>query len=53
SHLKVEALYPYDIRSIDEAQRRIEEFILFYNEKRAQRKLNKLTPVEYRRQLIA
>ncbi|WP_412680715.1 IS3 family transposase, partial [Brevibacillus porteri] len=24
-----------------------------YNEKRAQRKLNKLTPVEYRRQLIA
>ncbi|WP_412680714.1 IS3 family transposase, partial [Brevibacillus porteri] len=26
---------------------------LFYNEKRAQRKLNKLTPVEYRRQLIA
>lgn len=53
SHLKVEALYPYDIRSIEEAQRRIEEFILFYNEKRAQRKLNKLTPVEYRRQLIA
>ncbi|MGG0439595.1 IS3 family transposase [Brevibacillus porteri] len=27
--------------------------MLFYNEKRAQRKLNKLTPVEYRRQLIA
>ncbi|MGG0886166.1 MULTISPECIES: IS3 family transposase [unclassified Brevibacillus] len=40
SHLKVEALYPYDIPSIEEAQRRIEEFILFYNEKRAQRKLN-------------
>lgn len=53
SHLKVEALYPYDIRSIDEAQRRIEEFIRFYNEDRAQRKLNKLTPVEYRRQLVA
>ncbi|MDQ0873948.1 putative transposase [Paenibacillus sp. V4I3] len=53
SHLKVEALYPYDIRSIDEAQRRIEEFIQFYNEDRAQRKLNKLTPVEYRRQLVA
>ncbi|MEK4512760.1 IS3 family transposase [Paenibacillus sp. FSL K6-2524] len=46
SHLKVEALYPYDIRSTDEAQRRIEEFIRFYNEDRAQRKLNKLTPVE-------
>lgn len=52
SHLKVEALYPYDIRSIDEAQRRIEEFIRFYNEDRAQRKLNKLTPVEYRNQLV-
>ncbi|UJF32129.1 IS3 family transposase [Paenibacillus hexagrammi] len=53
SHLKVEALYPYDIRSIEEVQRRIEEFIRFYNEERAQKKLNKLTPVEYRRQLVA
>jgi putative transposase len=53
SHLKVEALYIHDIRSIDEAQRRIEEYIRFYNEDRAQRKLNKLTPVEYRNQLIA
>ncbi|QKS46692.1 IS3 family transposase (plasmid) [Paenibacillus cellulosilyticus] len=52
SHLKVEALYPYDIRNIAEAQRRIEEYIRFYNEERSQRKLNKLTPVEYRRQLI-
>jgi putative transposase len=53
SHLKAEALYPYDIRSLDEAQRRIEEFIQFYNHERIQRKLNKLTPVEYRRQLAA
>ncbi|ULL15279.1 IS3 family transposase [Paenibacillus sp. H1-7] len=53
SHLKVEALYPYDIRNIEEAQRRIEEFIHFYNEERAQRKLNKLTPIEYRRQHAA
>lgn len=53
SHLKVEALYPYHIRSIGEAQRRIEEFIRFYNEERSQRKLNKLTPVEYRRQFTA
>ncbi|MGG0439667.1 IS3 family transposase, partial [Brevibacillus porteri] len=29
----------------DEAQRRIEEFIPFYNHARPQRKLNKLTPV--------
>ena len=53
SHLKAEALYPYDIRTIEEAQRRIEEFIHFYNEERPQRKLNKLTPVEYRTQLAA
>lgn len=53
SFLKTEALYPYDIRSVDEAQRRIEEYIQFYNHNRPQRKLNKLTPVEYRRQLAA
>lgn len=53
SHLKTEGLYPYDIRTLDEAQRRIEEYIHFYNENRPQRKLNKLTPVAYRRQLAA
>jgi putative transposase len=53
SHLKAEALYPYHIRCLEEAQRRIEEFIHFYNHERRQRKLNKLTPVEYRRQLAA
>ncbi|WP_400162159.1 IS3 family transposase [Brevibacillus sp. TJ4] len=53
SHLKVEALYPYDIRSLEEAQRRIEEYIRFYNEERIQINLKKLTPVEYRRQLAA
>jgi hypothetical protein len=53
SHLKAEALYPYDIRCLDEAQKRIEEFIRFYNEEKIQLKLNKLTPVEYRNQLVA
>jgi putative transposase len=53
SHLKSEALYPYDIRDVAEAQRRIEEYIRFYNEERIQLKLNKLTPVEFRRQLAA
>ncbi|MFC6457438.1 IS3 family transposase, partial [Paenibacillus vulneris] len=53
SHLKAEALYPYNIRSIEEAQQRIEDFIRFYNEERIQLKLNKLTPLEYRRQLVA
>ncbi|MGE6227269.1 IS3 family transposase [Paenibacillus chitinolyticus] len=53
SHLKAEALYPYDIRSIEEAQQRIEDFIEFYNEERIQLRLNKLTPLEYRSQLVA
>ncbi|WP_310550677.1 IS3 family transposase, partial [Paenibacillus glufosinatiresistens] len=51
--LKTEGLYPYDIRKMAEAQRRIEKYIRFYNRRRPQRKLNKLTPVEYRRQLGA
>jgi putative transposase len=45
SHLKAEVLYPYDIPNVPEAQRRIEEFIRFYNEERIQLKLNMLTPV--------
>ncbi|GGG20265.1 transposase [Paenibacillus abyssi] len=53
SHLKTEGLYLYDIRTIEEAQRRIESYIKFYNEARPQRKLKKLTPIEYRRQLVA
>jgi transposase InsO family protein len=52
SHLKTEALYPYDIRSVEEAQSRIEEYIHFYNNHRPQRKLNKLSPAQYRKQLI-
>ncbi|MEC2132201.1 IS3 family transposase [Brevibacillus centrosporus] len=52
SHLKTEAHYPYDIRSVEEAHRRIEEYIHFYNNSRPQRKLNKLTPVQYRSQLV-
>lgn len=53
SHLKTEGLYPYDIRNLAEAQSRIEKYIRFYNRRRPQRKLNKLTPVEYRRQFTA
>lgn len=52
SQLKTEGLYPYDIRSLEEAQSRIEAYIHFYNNNRPQRKLNKLTPVQYRCQLV-
>ncbi|WP_084760463.1 IS3 family transposase [Cohnella panacarvi] len=53
SHLKTEGLYLYDIRSVEEAQRRIETYIAFYNHSRPQRRLKKMTPVEYRRQFVA
>jgi putative transposase len=53
SHLKTEELYLYDILDKKEAQRRIDEYIRFYNEERIQLNKNKLTPVEYRRQLAA
>jgi len=53
SHLKTEGLYPYHIRTVTEAQSKIEKYIRFYNRKRPQRKLKKLTPVEYRRQFTA
>ncbi|WP_143541860.1 IS3 family transposase [Salimicrobium salexigens] len=45
--------YYYPIAVIDEAQRITEEYIYFYNHQRAQRKLNRLTPVEYRNQAVA
>lgn len=53
SHLKTEGHYPYDIRKMAEAQKRIKKYIQFYNRRRPQRKLNKLAPVDYRRQFAA
>ncbi|TPG92356.1 hypothetical protein EEL32_01490 [Brevibacillus laterosporus] len=41
------------MRDLQDAQRRIENYIYFYNEERLQPKLNKLTPSEFRRQLAA
>ncbi|MGO4184223.1 IS3 family transposase [Paenibacillus sp. TAF43_2] len=35
------------MRSLEEAQRRIEEYLHFNNNERPQRKLKKLTPVAY------
>ncbi|WP_162198453.1 integrase core domain-containing protein [Paenibacillus wulumuqiensis] len=34
SHLKTEGLYPYSIRTLAEAQKRMERYIRFYNNKR-------------------
>ncbi|MFX3632237.1 MAG: IS3 family transposase [Candidatus Pristimantibacillus sp.] len=51
--MKTEALYPYDISSISEAQQRIEKFIRFYNNERIQIRLKQQTPNEYRLQFTA
>lgn len=51
SHRKAEALSPIMYKYLSEAERRIEEDTLFYNKERTQKRLNKLTPVKYRRQL--
>ncbi|MGW8957635.1 integrase core domain-containing protein [Paenibacillus sp. NPDC055715] len=40
SHLKKEGLYPYDIQNMDDAQRKTEDYIRFYNQHRPQRRLN-------------
>lgn len=53
SHLKTEALYYYPIANIEEAQNHVHQYIHFYNHERAQKKLNSLTPVEYRNQAVA
>ncbi|WP_155985621.1 IS3 family transposase [Paenibacillus gorillae] len=53
SHLKAEALYPYSIGSLEDAQERIHAFIHYYNHERIQLKLNKLAPIDYRNQLTA
>ncbi|MFS8513546.1 Integrase core domain-containing protein [Planifilum fulgidum] len=53
SHLKTEALQHHHIQDTEQAQILIQRYIRFYNEERLQLKLNKLTPVEYRRQHAA
>jgi transposase InsO family protein len=53
SHLKTEGLYPYHIRNLGEAHRKMEEYIRFYNQSRPQRKLKKRTPIQYLRQFAA
>ena len=50
SYLKTEALQHHHIQDTEQAQILIQRYIRFYNEERLQLKLNKLTPVEYRRQ---
>lgn len=46
-HLKCEAIYPNDIRTFEELQFIVDEYITFYNNERPQSRLNGCAPVEY------
>ncbi|MDR7868548.1 MAG: IS3 family transposase [Sporomusaceae bacterium] len=52
-HLKAELLSLKKCTSAAELGRTVKEYISFYNKERIQIKLNKLAPIEYRRQLKA
>jgi transposase InsO family protein len=53
SHLKTESLYLHPKGSWRETQKIIEDYIVYYNTKRLQLKLEKLTPEEFRSQPAA
>ncbi|HWI54533.1 MAG TPA: IS3 family transposase, partial [Desulfobacteria bacterium] len=46
-HLKCEAIYSSNIKSFEELNSVIEEYLYFYNNERPQKRLNKMAPVEY------
>lgn len=53
SHLKSELMYLNDYRTKAEVKKAVTSYIRFYNQHRLQRKLNDLSPVEYRTQVCA
>lgn len=53
SHFKSECLSLLQDHSEEEMIRSVEQYIYFYNYKRFQKRLNHLTPIEYRRQMAA
>ena len=50
SHVETETFYRYDVHTIEELEQRMIEYITHYNENRRQKRLDKLSPVEYRSQ---
>ena len=49
-HLKCESIYLEKIKTYEELNLLIDDYIKFYNHERIQHKLNNLTPIDYRRQ---
>lgn len=48
SHFKSECFYRYQFESSNEVKEAVKNYIKFYNNKRFQKKLNNLSPTEYR-----
>jgi putative transposase len=48
SHFKTECFYRYRFQTPMEVRKAVERYITFYNHKRFQKKLNNLTPIEFR-----
>lgn len=50
--LKSELLYLQEFESMEHFERELEEYIYYYNHKRMKAKLNDLSPIEYRTQVL-
>jgi putative transposase len=53
SHLKSEAFHPYSVQNIEELKARIQDYIYKYNHTRRQKRLNRQSPVNFRKQYFA
>ncbi|MFS0638461.1 IS3 family transposase, partial [Mesobacillus foraminis] len=49
---KSECFYLYSFRTSEEVKDAVSKYIRFYNHQRFQRKLNNLSPYEYRNQAV-
>ncbi|EOO62457.1 hypothetical protein IKE_05686 [Bacillus cereus VD196] len=52
SHFKAGCFYLYSFQTIDEVKEAVDQYIYFYNYQRFQKKLNNLSPYQYRTQVV-
>jgi transposase InsO family protein len=50
SHFKIECFYLYSFRTAEEVKDAVNRYIRFYSHQRFQKKLNNLSPYQYRTQ---
>ena len=53
SHLKTECIYLEEFNSMDDLEAAVHKYIEFYNNRRIQKKLTYLSPVQYRKKVCA